>query len=91
MRVQLLPKLTLDFGKFLAAGTGMDKLRVIGEIEGDAPTVKVQAGSGGDDAQVRVEVTREPPSETEKKLVEELFDWLFTEANKDADSELIAA
>jgi hypothetical protein len=70
----------------------MDKLRVIGEIEGDAPTVEAQAGTGvGENAQMRVEITCVPPSETEKKLVEELFDWLFTEANRDADSELIAA
>jgi hypothetical protein len=68
---------------------GMDKFKVIGEIEEDAPTVEAQAGSGGE--QMRVEVTCAPPSEIEKKIVEELFDWLFTEANRDTNSELMAA
>jgi hypothetical protein len=69
----------------------MDKPRVVSEIEGDASTVEAQAGSGvGEHAQIRVEVTCTPPSDTEKKLVEELFAWLFTEANRKADSELMA-
>lgn len=61
----------------------MDKLRLVESENGN--------DGGGRQAQMRVEATCAPPSDAEKKLVEELFDWLFTEANRETDSELIAA
>jgi hypothetical protein len=80
------------FWESLRVGTRMDNLRLV-EIADKAPTVESENGNngGGKQAQMHVEVTCAPASEAEKRLIEELFDWLFTEANREPDSELIAA